>query len=210
MQAAEPNTVGVINDPARAAAVLHPLRRNILEALRDPGSATSLSEQFGLPRQKLNYHLRELERHRLVELVEERRKGNCTERLLRATARYFVISPETIGGLAADPDAIRDRFSSAYLTALASRAVHELGDLRQRAHKARKRLSTFSLESEVRFASPAARAAFAEELSQSVASLIEKYHEPTAKEGRGFRLVLGVYPHPQSAKKQRSEKGGKT
>jgi DNA-binding transcriptional ArsR family regulator len=33
-----------------------------------------------------NYHLRALERHALVELVEERRKGNVTERMMRATA----------------------------------------------------------------------------------------------------------------------------
>jgi len=58
-----------------------------------------LARKLGLPRQRLNYHLRALEDAGLVELVEERRKGNCFERLLRATARSFVISPEALGVL---------------------------------------------------------------------------------------------------------------
>jgi hypothetical protein len=37
--------------------------------------------------------LRTLEQHGLVELVEERRKGNVTERLLQAAAASYVISP---------------------------------------------------------------------------------------------------------------------
>ena len=187
--------------------MLHPVRQSILAALREPGSATSLSRHLGLPRQKINYHLRELERHELVELVEERRRGNCTERMLRAKARYFVISPETVGALAADPDEIRDRFSSAWLTALISRTLRELGDLRHRADRAGKRLATFSLETELRFKSPGRRAAFADELAAAIARLVEKYHDEDAQDGRSFRLVLGTYPHPQSRQKRKS-KGG--
>jgi DNA-binding transcriptional ArsR family regulator len=207
MTAAAPDSVGVIQDPGSAAAMLHPVRQSILEALREPGSATSLSRHLGLPRQRINYHLRELERHALVELVEERRRGNCTERMLRTKARYFVISPETVGALAADPDEIRDRFSSAWLTALISRTLHELGDLRQRADRAGKRLATFSLDTELRFKSPGQRAAFADELSAAIARLVEKYHDEDAEDGRSFRLVLGTYPHPQSKQKRKS-KGG--
>jgi DNA-binding transcriptional ArsR family regulator len=207
MTAAPPDSVGVIQDPGSAAAMLHPVRQSILEALRETGSATSLSRQLGLPRQRINYHLRELERHELVELVEERRRGNCTERMLRTKARYFVISPETVGALAADPDEIHDRFSSAWLTALASRTLHELGDLRHRADRAGKRLATFSLDTELRFKSPGRRAAFADELSAAIARLVEKYHDENAEDGRSFRLVLGSYPHPQSKQKRKS-KGG--
>jgi hypothetical protein len=44
-----------------------------------------------------------LERHGLVELVEERRKGNCTERVLQATAAAYVISPSALSAVAPDP-----------------------------------------------------------------------------------------------------------
>ena len=85
--------VAVIEDAAAAEASLDPLRSRILSALAEPGSATALGQRLGLPRQQVNYHLRTLEQHGLVELVEERRKGNTVERVMRATASSYVISP---------------------------------------------------------------------------------------------------------------------
>ncbi len=207
MSQVDPSTIGVVQDPARAAALLHPVRQSILEALREPGSASTLAPRLGLPRQKVNYHLRELERHELVELIEERRKGNCTERVLRARSYSYVISPEAVASLAADPEQVRDRFSSAYLTALAARTLRELGRLRQQADRSNKRLATLSLESEVRFASPEARAAFGEELTAAIADLVEKYHDSSAETGRSFRLVVGAYPHPKSRELRKADKG---
>ncbi|MFC7586386.1 ArsR/SmtB family transcription factor [Nonomuraea antimicrobica] len=91
--------VAVIEDPAAAEASLDPMRSKLLAELVEPGSATSLAAKVGLARQKVNYHLRTLERHGLVELVEERRKGNVTERVMRATAASFVISPTALAAV---------------------------------------------------------------------------------------------------------------
>ena len=44
-----------------------------------------MGRDLGLSRQKVNYHLRALEDAGLVEHVEDRRRGNCTERIVRAT-----------------------------------------------------------------------------------------------------------------------------
>lgn len=192
-QAAAP-TLTFIHEPTRAAALLHPLRRRLLEQLRQPASASGLARRLRLPRQQINYHLRELERERLVELVEERRKGNCTERVLRATAVSYVIDPATLGRLGLDPRQVQDRFSSTYLVALAAWALRDLALLRSRAEKAGKRLATFSLQTEVRFASAAARNAFAEELTAAVGRLAARYHDEKTEGGRRFQLFLGSYP----------------
>ena len=85
--------IAVIDSPAAAEASLDPVRAQLLAELAQPTSATALAARLGVPRQKLNYHLRTLERHHLIELVEERKKGNVTERILRAVATSFVISP---------------------------------------------------------------------------------------------------------------------
>lgn len=66
-------------DPAAAEVSLDPVRARLLAELAEPGSATMLAAKMGLARQKVNYHLRALEKHGLVALVEERRKGNVTE-----------------------------------------------------------------------------------------------------------------------------------
>ncbi len=187
-------SLSLLREPERAATLLNPLRIRLLAYLREPNSASGLARRLGLPRQRVNYHLRALEKEELVELVEERKKGNCVERLLRASARSYLISPEALGDLAADPAQLTDRFSWAYLAATAARAIRDLGELRARADEAGKRLATMTMESEVRFASASARESFAQELSQAVASLVAKYHAEKAARGRRFKLMLGVYP----------------
>ena len=53
-------SLNLIEDGRSAAAVLNPLRLQILEGLSEPDSASGLARRFGIPRQKINYHLREL------------------------------------------------------------------------------------------------------------------------------------------------------
>lgn len=183
-----------VGEARRASTMLHPLRLNILERLRDPGSASALARGLNLPRQKINYHLRELEKLGLVELVEERRKGNCVERVVRATARSYLVNPEALGRLAADPDNIQDRFSASYLVAVAARAISDIALLRARADKTKKRVATFTLQAEVRFSSPAHQNAFAEELTSLTARLVAKYHDEQSPAGRRFQFLAGAYP----------------
>ena len=191
-----PAALQVIRDPEAAASALDPVRLALLEKLREPNSAAGLARAAGLPRQKLNYHLRQLESQGLVEFVEERRKGNCLERIVRATARQYLISPETLGAMGTKPEEARDRFSAAYLAAVSGRTIRDLAAIRRRADAEGKRVATLTLESEVRFASAESRAAFAEELTQAITHLIAKYHDTAAAKGRNFRLVVGAYPKP--------------
>jgi DNA-binding transcriptional ArsR family regulator len=186
--------VAVIEDPAAAEVSLDPVRARLLAELAEPASATMLAARVGMPRQKVNYHLRALERHGLVELVEERRKGNFTERVLRASAASYVISPAALGAVEPDPRRAPDQVSSAWLLALASRLVRDVGDLIGRAARARQRVATFALDGEVRFASAAQRAAFAGELAGAVADLVARYHDPEAPRGRDHRLVVALHP----------------
>ena len=176
------------------AAILRPLRLRILEALDRPDSASGLARRLGTTRQRVNYHVRELERRKMVELVEERRRGNCVERRVRATARSWAIRLEALGDLGADPDRAGDRVSSAYLVALAAGAIRDIAHLREGAAKAGQRLATFALQTGVRFASAEARRRFADELAREVARLAAKYHDEAAGGGRRYRLFLGTYP----------------
>src|SRR6202030_2300060 len=150
-------------DPAAAEASLDPVRARLLAELAVPGSATMLAAKVGLARQKVNYHLKALERHGLVELVEERRKGNVTERVMRATAASYVISPIALAAVQPDPSRSPDRLSARWLLAVAARLVRDVGALITGATKAGKPVATFAIDGVVRFASAADRAALAEE-----------------------------------------------
>lgn len=188
--------VEVIDDPAAAAAALDPVKSRLLGELSEPASAAALATRLGIPRQKLNYHLRSLEVHGLVRVAEKRQWGGLTERLLIATAASYVVSPSALGPVASDPGRRADRLSAGYLIALAARVVREVSQLVRRAKEADKRLATLAIDTEIRFRSPADRAAFSDELAGAVTRLVSRYHDATAAGGRAHRLVVVAHPLP--------------
>lgn len=188
------NEVEVVTNPVAAASLLDPIRSRLLAELTQPASAATLASRLGLPRQKVNYHLRALEEHRLVSVAEERQWGGLKERLLVASAASYVVSPSALGGVAADPGRTTDRLSASYLIALAARIVREVGELWHAARKANKRLATLSIDTTIRFRSPEDRAAFTRELTETLTSLAARYHDDAAPGGRPHRVVLASYP----------------
>jgi DNA-binding transcriptional ArsR family regulator len=184
----------VIDDPVRAALALDPTKQKLLAELAQPQSAASLATRVGLTRQKTNYHLRALEDHELVEAVEERQWGGLTERVVVASAASYVVSPTALGPIASDPARSGDRSSASYLIALAARIVREVGELLIGARQSNKRLATLSVDTVIRFKSPAERAAFTNDLATMVTTLVARYHDERSQRGRPHRLVIGSYP----------------
>jgi DNA-binding transcriptional ArsR family regulator len=186
-------SVRIVDDPRHAALLAAPVRQRILEALAEPGSATTLAQTLGLSRQLVAYHVRQLETHGYVELVREEPRRGCVERIVRRKTEYLVASPSVLGhGI--DPAKLKDKFSSTYLIAIASRMAREVGLAQAVAERAGKPLPTLSADVEVRFASPAARKAFADELLGTVARLAAKYHDDVHPDGRAYRVVVGAHP----------------
>lgn len=171
----------------------------MLAELATPGSAAALAARVGLPRQKVNYHLRTLEAHGLVSVAEERTWGGLTERVLAASAASYVISPGALGPLAVDPARENDRLSASYMVAVAARVVREVGDLWRRARESKLRLATLSIDTELCFAAPSARAAFSRDLARAVTELAARYHDPSAPGARRHRLVVLAHPSPEGA-----------
>ena len=196
--------VEVIEEPGAAVVALKPLRGKLLAELSRPASAAGLASRLGLPRQKVNYHLRALEAHGLVTVADKRTWGGLTERLLVATANAYVVSPNALGPVAVDPERTSDRLSASYLIALAARAVREVGDLFRRATNAGKRLATISIDTTVRFRTAEERATFSRELAAAVAHLVASYHDESSPGGRSHRLVVLAHPlpHAPSTKEQ--------
>jgi DNA-binding transcriptional ArsR family regulator len=192
--------VEVIQSPEAAAAALDPVRARLLAELVEPASAAGLAERLSIPRQKVNYHLRTLERHHLVRASSERKWGGITERLVEATASSYIVSPGAMGPAASDPGRSRDRLSAGYLIALAARVVREVSELTTRARETGKRLATLSMDTEIRFRSPVERAQFSSELTAAITQLVARYHDASAPGGRTHRLVLVAHPSPQKQK----------
>ncbi len=185
----------LLDDPASVRAALSPLRRQLLARLAEPASATELAFALGLPRQKVNYHVRVLEQVGLLELVEERRRRGCTERVLRASATAYVVDPDVVGAAPATV-AARDQFAAEHLVAVAGRTVRDVSRMQAASVEQGTRLLTFTIEADVAFAQPADVHRFTDALTASVAELAGQYAAPAG--GRRYRVVVGGHPAPRT------------
>lgn len=176
----------IVRDLEQARVLLDETRAVLLRELWEPGSASALARKLGLPRQRLNYHLRELERVGLVEFVEERRRGNCVERVVRAIARRFLVSPLVAAGGGAPGREEGSRYSPAVLAQAAARVIDDLA-------RADERTPTLTLDASVRFTSEADRNAFAEDLAAEFSRLVKEYDDAGASGSRAYRFVVGGY-----------------
>ena len=128
----------------------------------------------------------------MLELVEERPRRGCTERVLAARADAFVVDPGVLGAGA-------DRRAGP----LRRRAPDRRGVGRRPRRRADAgapqaegtRLLTFTIEAEVRFARPPTSSASP---SGSPTLVAEAAAAHGTRDGRPYRLVLGGHPHPST------------
>ena len=182
--------VEVVRDGGLRGA-LSPLRRRLLAELRDPASAVALAARLGEKRQRVNYHVRELEKAGLVELVELRPRRGCTERVVRATARAVMVDPDLSGDLRT---ATQDRFAADALLAVSARTISEVAAMRERADAQGRRLVTFTIEADIGFARPVDIEHFAAQLAQQVTDLVAAFDSGHPE--HRYRLVAGGHPAP--------------
>jgi DNA-binding transcriptional ArsR family regulator len=164
-----------------------------------------MARQLGLPRQRVNYHVRALEKAGLLKAAGRRRRRNLIEQRYVSTARSYTLSPELLGALAPDWRTIGDTASSDYLLALAEQVRSDVGRACDEAAAAGKRLATLSVKSQFRFETPEQRAGFAEAIRQAIVEVIARHSTPNLRDngrpgrGRPYRLVLACYPLAEGA-----------
>ncbi len=146
-----------------------------------------------MPRQRVNYHLRALEDAGLVELVEERPRRGCVERILRTRPGAFVVDPAVM-----DVDGefthIHDQYAAEHLVNVAAGTVRDVARMQAAAADQGKRLLTFTVEAAVRFGQPQDVHAFTDELAAAIRTVVERFD---TKGGRPYRLVAGGHPEPR-------------
>ncbi len=195
--ASEP--IELVAEPDRVRLALSPMRRRLLDRLKTPASATELASELALGRQRVNYHLRALESAGLVELVEERQRRGCIERVLAARARAFVVDPAVMGSR--EPSAVRaaaqDRFAAEHLIDSAAAIVRDVARMHAKAERQHTRLLVFTLDTEIGFATPADFERFATSLGDFLAREAAALESPN---GRRYRVVIGAHPAPQAPK----------
>jgi len=180
--------IEVIHDPLIGIIALDPIRTRLLAELAEPASAGALATRLGLPRQKINYHLKALETVGLVHEVQRRLWGGLTERRLRASATAYLIAPAAMGPVAADQK------TDGSLLSIAARLIRDVAALVSLSRSSGKRLATTSFEIDVAFRSPADRDAFQAELQDAITAVAAKYHASSSPASRAYRVVTVAHP----------------
>jgi DNA-binding transcriptional ArsR family regulator len=190
--------VALIDQPDRVRLALSPVRRQLLERLRTPASASQIAAELTLGRQRVNYHLRALERAGLLELVEERQRRGCTERVLVTRARLFVVDPAVMNATepaaAAQPGAAQDRFAAEHLINSAAAIVRDVARMQAKAQEQGTRLLTVTIDTELSLPTPADLERFTNKLAAFVAR--EAAALESTPGNRRYRLVIGAHPAP--------------
>ena len=191
-----PERLAVLDTSDELAAITHPTRLRVLDALRSPDSAASVARRLGEPRQRINHHVRELAKAGLLVDAGERRKGNFVEQLYEARAHTFVLSPRLTWGDGARLRAIADQVSLQELVEVGERVQRDAAALLDRAAFDGEQVPSAAVAATVRFADAESRAAFLDEYLALTASLIERH---AAREGEAYTVALVTYPETEGA-----------
>src|SRR5918999_142666 len=88
----------VLEDVDALRAVADPLRLRILfETTYTGRTVKELAALLGVPQTRLYYHVKLLQRHDLLSVVERRMVSGIEERRYRSAAGGFTISPSLLG-----------------------------------------------------------------------------------------------------------------
>lgn len=185
--------VEVLEDPDRVAALAHPLRVAILDALREPNSASGVARAISETRQKTNYHVKALLDAGLLKPVGERRRGNFVEQLYQSVAPTFLVAPAIAWSDDRRAAALRAQLPLEHLVRVGERLQRDAIGLLDRAAFDGDDIPAAAVEAEVRFADEDARAAFLEEYLAAIKPLLKKYG---SRRGDQYRVALAVYPDP--------------
>ncbi len=184
----------IVETPEQALALLNPLRAEMLSHLAQPASAAEIARTIGETPQRMNYHLKALEKVGLVRKAGTRQVRNLVEVLYQAVAKTFILSDS----LNLHPDTVqqmKDHGSLAHLITIAERIKRDSLLLMEKSD-ASENVPSASLHTKVRLANEAQRSAFVQEYVELVKQLAGKY----GKDGDAsetYSVVLAVYPEPE-------------
>ena len=175
------------------AALVHPVRRQMLAELAAPASPSEVAKRVGIAAQIANYHVRALEAAGLVREVETRQVRNLLEHRFRAVARSFTLStalPLT--------DAQRRRLQSD----VALQQLVRAGDaIRQDALRLLETPAdgghhALALELDVDLRTEADREAFVRALNEAIRTAAAPFRATRKRGGQDtrFRTHVAIYP----------------
>jgi len=181
-----------LENPEQALALLNPLRAEILRILNEPSSASEVGRQLGETPQKMNYHLKALEKVGLIRRSGTRQVKNLIEVLYRSIAKTYLI-PDSFGWSDETVNRMKDQGSLRHLINVSERMRSDALRLMEASDEAQE-IPSATLETEIYLPTEDDRQAFVRDYTAAVKSLADKYGSKNKQ--NGYKLLMAVYPEP--------------
>jgi DNA-binding transcriptional ArsR family regulator len=189
----------LIESPEQATALMNPLRADIVSRLVEPASAAEVARNIGETAQRINYHLKMLEKLGLVRKVGTRQVRNLVEVLYQAVAKTFILA-ESLSLSAEMIERIKDHGSLAQLVTSADQLKRDAVELMEQADQ--QQVPSASLYFQIGLPQEDVRQAFVDDYIAMVKKLVDKYGAP--HDGSSiYKVMLAVYPKPESDKEEK-------
>lgn len=191
---AAPREVLLVRSAAQATVLLKPLRLELLRLMDQPRTCPELARLLRTTPQRIYYHVKALERARLVTRVGERRVRGVVEGFYQAAARSYRLAENLVRRLGG-AEIARDQSSLAVLAGHAERLLEDVARLAE-ASAGGERVPSLSLATDIVLADEDRREAFLTELQAAFRALAERFgaRGDADTPGQVFRLNLTCYP----------------
>ncbi|WP_246079476.1 winged helix-turn-helix domain-containing protein [Paenibacillus piri] len=184
----------LVQSPDQAMALLHPLRADIVSRLVEPTSAAELARTLQETPQRMNYHIKALEKTGLIRRVGTRQVRNLVEVLYQAIARTFVMA-ESLSLSAETIERLKDHGSLAQLISSAEQMKKDAVMLLERSETGSE-VPSASLQLQIPLDDQEQRQAFIEDYVAMMKQLVHKYAARNS-EAALYQVMLSVYPKPE-------------
>ncbi|GGE13415.1 hypothetical protein GCM10011571_13580 [Marinithermofilum abyssi] len=165
----------VVESQEQASCLLHPLRGEILSRLCSPASAAQVARSLNEPPQRINYHIKALEKANLVRRVGTRQVRNLVEVLYQAVARNYLLS-DTLGWGADTVQKLKDQSSLRHVYTTAERLKRDALRLMEQT-EAGQEIPSATLDAVIQLADENHREAFVQDYIRLMKQLIQKYQK---------------------------------
>jgi DNA-binding transcriptional ArsR family regulator len=182
----------LVESPDQATALLNPLRAEILSKMKEPTSSAEVARMIKETPQKVNYHVKALEKVGLVKRVGTRNVRNLVEVLYQSIAKTFVLS-ESLGWKPDTIQRMKDQGSLRHLITTSERIKRDAFYLMEQSDQDEV-IPSATLDMGVHLENEEKRNAFVQEYVSMVKNLVEKYQAPHVSKYDTYNVVLAVYP----------------
>lgn len=185
----------LVNSPEQATCLLNPMRTQILGLLSTPASASEIARNMKEIPQRVNYHLKALEKVGLVQMVGKRHVRNLVEVLYQSVAKSFILA-DSLGWDAETIKKIKDQSSLSHLVSLAETIKKDVLILMEKSDD-KQEIPSANLQFQVNLESKEKRNSFVKDYVTAVKELINQYQVAPSETKEVYKVLLTIYPDTQ-------------